>query len=103
VKGFEYWFPRPVRDVDEKPLVILGGGREATGPTFELYIDDDSTCNPKVGEVLRAFLPAVFEGKFDRGNDPDMEWVRFRSSVRCTVPFQSSPDLDRYHGLYLNW
>ncbi|KAG6815243.1 hypothetical protein H0H93_010465, partial [Arthromyces matolae] len=37
-QGFEYWFPRPVKNPEEdKPLVILGGGRDASGPDFESY------------------------------------------------------------------
>ncbi|KAF9233717.1 FAD dependent oxidoreductase [Melanogaster broomeanus] len=96
-EGFEYWFPRPVGDADEKPLVILGGGREATSPVFELYIDDDSTCNPKVGEALRAFLPAVFEGKFDRGSDPEMEWTGIMGYTSTGDPFVGPVD-KLFHG-----
>ena len=72
----EYWFPRPVKTADERPLVILGGGRNAAPPPFEAYIDDDTTCHPDVGTTLRAFLPAVFQGKFEPGREPEMEWVR---------------------------
>lgn len=74
--GFEYWFPRPVEEGQEKPLVILGGGREATKPKFELYVADDSVVNPGVGEALRKFLPAVFPGKYEVDQKPEMEWVR---------------------------
>lgn len=78
--GFEYWFPRPVEAGQEKPLVILGGGREATKPKFELYVADDSVVNPGVGEALRKFLPAVFPGKYEADQKPEMEWVRLCSA-----------------------
>ncbi|KIK77944.1 hypothetical protein PAXRUDRAFT_834789 [Paxillus rubicundulus Ve08.2h10] len=91
-EGAEYWFPRPVRDADEKPLIILGGGRHSSGPTFELCIDDDSTCNLKVGETLRAFLPAVFEGKFEEGNDPEMEWTGIMGYTSMGDPFVGPVD-----------
>ncbi|KAF8839382.1 FAD dependent oxidoreductase [Paxillus ammoniavirescens] len=91
-EGFEYWFPRPVKDADEKPLIILGGGRDASGPAFELYVDDDSTCHPKVGETLRAFLPAVFEGKFEQGKDPEMEWTGIMGYTSMGDPFVGPVD-----------
>lgn len=80
-EGFEYWFPRPVNRSDhagqqETPLVIIGGGREATGPEFEYYVTDDSVVQGKVGKVLRDFLPGVFPGKYEKGREPEMEWVR---------------------------
>lgn len=79
--GFEYWFPRPVKcDADgkplENPLVILGGGREASSRLFEFYEVDDGVLNPRVGKVLREFLPAVFPGYYEDGREPEMEWVR---------------------------
>lgn len=80
--GFEYWFPRPVKlksegeENEEKPLVILGGGREVSKPKFELYETDDSVINTSVGHALRAFLPAVFPGKFDKKQEPEWQWVR---------------------------
>lgn len=80
-QGFEYWFPRPVKTADEKPLIILGGAREAARPAFEAYVDDDTTCHPKVGKTLREFLPAVFEGKFEPGREPEMEWVRAHAHI----------------------
>lgn len=85
-EGFEYWFPRPLSNTsnstssnlkeERNPLVILGGGRELTGPDYELYIADDSVVNPVVGDTLRKFLPAVFPGKYEVGREPEMEWVR---------------------------
>lgn len=72
-EGFEYWFPRPTIS-SENPLVILGGGREIE-KDFELYETDDSVVNKQASEVLRAFLPAVFPGKYDKQSAPEMEWV----------------------------
>ncbi|KAG6889550.1 hypothetical protein C0995_016677 [Termitomyces sp. Mi166 len=74
-QGFEYWFPRPVENPEDHPLIILGGGRDASGPTFETYVTDDSTVNKVVGKVLRDFLPGLFPGKYEKGREPDMEWV----------------------------
>jgi hypothetical protein len=75
-EGFEYWFPRPVANpATDKPLVILGGGREAVSPKFELYIEDDSVVNEDIGQALRNFLPSVFPGKFEKRREPEMEWV----------------------------
>lgn len=78
-EGFEYWFPRPMNGSDhagqqKTPLIILGGGREAK-PEFEYYITDDSVVQEKVGKVLRDFLPGVFPGKYEKGREPEMEWV----------------------------
>lgn len=75
--GFEYWFPRPVKNASEdSPLIILGGGREATGPIFELGIADDSILNPNTSKVLRGFLPSVYpDGWFPKNEEPEMEWV----------------------------
>lgn len=87
----EYWFPRPIKTTNEKPLIILGGARGSASPAFEAYIDDDTTCNPQVGKTLRAFLPAVFEGKFEPGREPEMEWVR---TFACAyVHFRTRHDL----------
>lgn len=78
-EGFEYWFPRPLSsteaDLGQKPLVILGGGRETSGPGFELYQTDDSVVHPDVGRALRNFLPDMFPGRFERDKEPEMEWV----------------------------
>ncbi|KAG9308140.1 FAD dependent oxidoreductase [Chiua virens] len=84
---FEYWFPRPVKAADENPLIILGGAREVASPDYELYVDDDTTCNTKVGETLRAFLPAVFEGKFKPGQEPEMEWTGIMGYTAIGDPF----------------
>lgn len=86
-EGFEYWFPRPVRNYTEKPLVILGGGREVTQPKFELYETDDSTVNLEVGRALRNFLPAVFPSKFDWGTEPEMEWTGIMGYTKSHDPF----------------
>ena len=82
-EGFEYWFPRPVVNPSEdSPLVILGGGRDASGG-FEFYNADDSTVNSAVGDTLRRFLPAVFPGKYEEGREPEMEWVNARFLLSC--------------------
>lgn len=76
-EGFEYWFPRPLKKSDSKrrkPLVILGGGREAE-QSFELNETDDSVLGSKASEALRRFLPAVFPSKFQEGEQPEAEWV----------------------------
>jgi hypothetical protein len=89
-EGFEYWFPRPVgkskgTGKEENPLVILGGGREASKPTFEFYETDDSTVNEVVGKVLRDFLPMLFPGKYERGREPEMEWVSLLNDLAFHV------------------
>jgi len=79
---FEYWSPMPAKydggkgENEENPLVILGGGREATAPQFELYEDDDSVINEDVSRLLKDFLPNLFEGRYEKGREPEMEWVR---------------------------
>jgi len=74
-EALEYWFPRPVSNpAVDKPLVILGGGREVM-PNFEFYVEDDSVVNGDVGRALRDFLPSVFRGLFKKGREPEMEWV----------------------------
>ncbi|OAX38307.1 FAD dependent oxidoreductase [Rhizopogon vinicolor AM-OR11-026] len=85
--GFEYWFPRPVKHDDEKPLVIIGGGREAVGPGYELYVDSDSETHPVVGKALREFLPSVFEGKYDPDSEPEMEWTGIMGYTKMGDPF----------------
>ena len=67
--GFEYWFPRPTPK-GENPLVIFGGGRE-----YELYNADDGVLNEDVSKALSRFLPVIFEGKYEEGREPEMEWV----------------------------
>lgn len=75
----EYWFPRPNKDElaeeDKPPLIILGGGREIRD-NYGYYETDDSKIDREVGEVLRDFLPAVFPDKFEKGREPEREWVR---------------------------
>lgn len=72
--GFEYWFPRPTSSNREAPLFILGGGREIA-PNYDMYVTDDAHVDPKVGDVLRKFLPSVCPRAFERGMQPEMEWV----------------------------
>ncbi|KAF8066928.1 FAD dependent oxidoreductase [Lyophyllum atratum] len=90
-QGFEYWFPRPINgsdgDVGENPLVILGGGRDASGPDFETYVTDDSVLREEVGEVLRTFLPGVFPGKYEKGREPEMEWTGIMGYTKLGDPF----------------
>ncbi|KAI0351289.1 FAD dependent oxidoreductase [Trametes cingulata] len=88
-EGFEYWFPRPVHrtEDEEKPLVILGGGRETAHPAFELYEPDDSALDPAVGRALRAFLPAVFPGRYAPGAEPEMEWTGIMGFTKTGDPF----------------
>ncbi|KAG0704631.1 FAD dependent oxidoreductase-domain-containing protein [Suillus ampliporus] len=86
-EGFAYWFPRPVKDDTEKPLIIIGGGREASEPLYELYVDDDSETHTLVGKALREFLPSVFEGKYDPDSEPEMEWTGIMAYTRMGDPF----------------
>lgn len=78
-QGFEYWFPRPSKSGeggdDENPLVILSGGRETASTQFELYEGDDSVIDKDVSRTLNEFLPNLFEGKYEKGREPEMEWV----------------------------
>lgn len=101
-EGFEYWFPRPhpglpLRGEDGEneqrgQLVILGGGREATQDGgYEFYEADDSVVNPEVGAVLRRFLPAIFPGKFDKGKEVEMEWVRRMLPSSISTSLNSLP------------
>jgi hypothetical protein len=88
-EGFEYWFPRPMDpNQEDHPLVVLGGGREASAPGYELYQTNDGSVNPDVGNALRKFLPEVFPGKFEVGKEPEMEWV----SMTFRYRFSSSSD-----------
>ncbi|KAG1897088.1 FAD dependent oxidoreductase-domain-containing protein [Suillus fuscotomentosus] len=89
-EGFAYWFPRPVKHDTEKPLIIIGGGREAVGPRYELYVDDDSETHPLVGKVLREFLPSIFEGKYDPLSEPEMEWTGIMGFTKMGDPFVGS-------------
>ncbi|KAF8141326.1 FAD dependent oxidoreductase [Boletus edulis] len=103
-EGREYWFPRPIKSPDEKPLVILGGAGHA------VYVDDDTTCHPKVGETLRAFLPTTFEEKFERGREPEMEWTGIMGYTAIKDPFVGpidkfpaiqGTDITRYTGQFI--
>jgi len=109
-EGREYWFPRPIKSTDENPLVILGGARQAAIPAMEVNVDDDATCHPKVGETLRAFLPTVFEGKFERGREPEMEWTGIMGYTAINDPFVGpidkfpaiqGTDITRYMGQFI--
>lgn len=86
---FEYWFPRPLEEGQEHPLVIIGGGRDATGPTFETYVADDSEVNEKAGRALRNFLPALFPGKYEEGREPEWEWSGIMAYTATGDPFVS--------------
>ncbi|KAJ8463673.1 hypothetical protein ONZ45_g17496 [Pleurotus djamor] len=87
-EGFEYWFPRPVTENGENPLVILGGGREASaGSTFEYYVTDDSSVNKVVGTALRNFLPGVFPRLYSQGQQPEMEWTGIMAYTKMRDPF----------------
>lgn len=106
-RGYEYWFPRPLKTGEVTPLVILGGGREASGPRFELYVDDDSSTNPAVGKELRDFLPAVFGSNLGHGNEPEMEWTGIMGYTAIGDPFVgpvldfSTGDRQDYEGQYI--
>ncbi|KAG6895188.1 hypothetical protein C0992_002715 [Termitomyces sp. T32_za158] len=78
--GWKYWFPRPVHLPEDKPLVILGGGRDESGPGLESYIVDDSTLNPNVSRALRKYLPPLFPKKYEENREPEMEWVNMSKS-----------------------
>lgn len=81
--GDEYWFPRPVSDPEKDyPLVILGGARDASGnDAAESGIWDDSVINPNVSVALKEFLPTVFPDAFEKGKEPEMEWVCLKPLV----------------------
>ncbi|KAL4063858.1 FAD dependent oxidoreductase [Scleroderma citrinum] len=85
--GFAYWFPRPLEPGEHYPLVIMGGIRTAAEPSFERFVDDDSTLNPIVGKALRDFLPTIFEGKFEHGREPEMEWTGIMGYTAMADPF----------------
>ncbi|OCH86540.1 FAD dependent oxidoreductase [Obba rivulosa] len=109
-EGFEYWFPRPVEDPEkDAPLVILGGGRELVRPHFEFGEVDDSKIDPKVGEVLRKFLPSVFPEMYEEGREPEMEWTGIMGFTKSGDPFvgpvidSSDPESARAHkGQYIS-
>jgi len=106
-EGFEYWFPRPLEKGQEHPLVIIGGGREATMPEYELYVADDSEVSAKAGAALRKFLPALFPGKYEEGREPEMEWTGIMGYTANSDPFvgpvvDSSSPKDNYEGQFLS-
>ncbi|KAF8871182.1 hypothetical protein BD779DRAFT_1478378 [Infundibulicybe gibba] len=96
-RGFEYWFPRPLRGSDApdgredaQPLVILGGGREASGSGLEDYETDDSTLDPDVGRALKVFLQSTFPDKFDNGKRLEMKWTGIMDYTQNKDPFIST-------------
>ncbi|KAI0091422.1 FAD dependent oxidoreductase [Irpex rosettiformis] len=110
-EGFEYWFPRPLKsqaDVDnERPLVILGGGREAA-ERYELYETDDSKVDEELSRTMKRFLPAVFPGKFEEGKEPEMEWSGIMGFTKTGDPLvgpvvdpNDTSDVDQYEGQYI--
>ena len=82
--GMEYWFVRPGSAPDERPLVILGGARHAEGGSRGATTDD-SVIDAAVGRRLREFLPEVFPGKFEKGIEPEMDWVSLSISQHLPV------------------
>jgi len=86
-EGFEYFFPKPAKGIDEYPLVVIGGGRESAAPGFEFDVADDSKLNDKVGRTLRSFLPAVFPGQFEVGQEPELEWTGIMGFTKSMDPF----------------
>ncbi|KAJ7181110.1 FAD dependent oxidoreductase [Mycena filopes] len=108
-QGFEYWFPRPLRAgrESEKPLIILGGGRE-DDPDFEFYQADDSALNPVVGMSLRKFLPNVFPGKFAKDKEPEQEWTGIMAFTKLHDPFvgpvvnESDSNRGQFEGQYIS-
>ncbi|TFY67270.1 hypothetical protein EVJ58_g1719 [Rhodofomes roseus] len=106
-EGFEYWFPRPLEEGQEHPLVIIGGGREATLPKYELYVADDSAINPKAGAALRKFLPTLFPGKYEEGREPEMEWTGIMGYTASSDPFvgpvvDPSSSTNKYEGHFVS-
>ncbi|KAH9945748.1 FAD dependent oxidoreductase [Amylocystis lapponica] len=107
-EGFEYWFPRPVGSAEERPLIILGGGREA-GENFQFYEVDDSVTDDKVGAVLRDFLPSVFPDMFEAGREPEMEWTGIMGYTTSKDPFvgpvvdpSKADSAESYKGQYIS-
>jgi len=112
-EGFEYWFPMSAKYDDGKdgegktPLVILGGGREATAPQFEIHQEDDSVINEDVSRVLKDFLPKWFKGKYEQGRNAEMEWTGVMGKTKMQDPFVG-PVLDidggaeRYKGQFIS-
>jgi hypothetical protein len=69
------------------PLVILGGAREVT-PHFEMYEEDDSVLNEVVSRALKDFLPNLFEGRYEKGREAEMEWVSLPFSMILSNPLR---------------
>jgi len=46
----------------------------STSP-FEVYEDDDSVTNKDVSRALKDFLPGLFQGRYVKEREPEMEWV----------------------------
>jgi hypothetical protein len=103
-QGFEYWFPRPyprhssgtsiqneagispanvaTDERIQRPLVILGGGRETLkDKEYGMYETDDSKLDAEVSAGLRGFLHNVFPGQYSAGtlesvsDNIEVEWV----------------------------
>ncbi|KAG8904411.1 hypothetical protein FRC00_013989 [Tulasnella sp. 408] len=77
-EGFEYWFSRPCPS-SERPLIVLGGGRESA--PWEFNVTDDSFLDETVGKTLRGFLPNVYPKSFTRDSEPEFEWTGIMASV----------------------
>ncbi|KAH7344205.1 FAD dependent oxidoreductase [Rhizoctonia solani] len=84
VGGYEYWFPRPPRDGNEKTLVILGGSRKSV-PQQGHNVTDDSIIDPIVSQSLRDFLPKIYPGEFKERN-VEMEWTGIMGFTRSGDP-----------------
>ncbi|KDQ19336.1 hypothetical protein BOTBODRAFT_170444 [Botryobasidium botryosum FD-172 SS1] len=103
-EGFEYFFPKLTKSADEHPLVVIGGGRESAAPGFEFNVADDSTVNDKVGHTLRSFLPCVFPGQFETGQEPELEWTGIMGFTKSMDPFVGPvPPVgdEKYAGAYI--
>ncbi|KAF6756559.1 FAD dependent oxidoreductase-domain-containing protein [Ephemerocybe angulata] len=84
---YEYWFPRPVKEVGERPLIILGGAREVAKPNFGFYETDDGIIDDEVGSVLRKFLPSLFPKLFDNDTKPIWEWTGIMGFTATGNPY----------------
>ncbi|KAF7356163.1 DAO domain-containing protein [Mycena venus] len=82
-----YWFPRPVTETEQHPLVILGGARTAAGPPFGTDVTDDGVVDEVVGSVLRDFLPMMFPGRYEPGREPEAEWTGIMGYTALEIPF----------------
>ncbi|KIO22713.1 hypothetical protein M407DRAFT_216046, partial [Tulasnella calospora MUT 4182] len=82
--GFEYWFPRPCPS-SERPLIILGGGRESA--PWEYNVTDDSILDETVGKTLRGFLPAVYPNSFSKDTEPEFEWTGIMGFTPTKDPY----------------